>query len=54
MTVDEFLAWDSGDGWMRQLVDGVPIAMAPSTPRHGAILNELGSLIRNHCRAMGS
>lgn len=54
MTVAEFLAWDSGDGQMWQLVDGVPMAMAPPSPRHGAIQSELAALIRNHLVAQGS
>ncbi len=50
MTVDEFLAWDSGDnsGRLWQLRDGVPEAMAPTTEAHGAIQGELGRLIGNH------
>jgi Uma2 family endonuclease len=55
MTLDEFLAWDSGDltGRRWQLVDGEPVLMAPATDAHGAIQNELGSLLRNHLLAMG-
>jgi Uma2 family endonuclease len=36
ISVDEFLAWApaSPDRW--QLVDGVPIAMAPASLTHGA------------------
>jgi len=39
MTVDEFLAWDSGDpsGAVWQLVDGEPIAMVPGSENHGAL-----------------
>ncbi len=54
MTVTEFLAWDPGDGRMWQLVDGVPMAMAPPSERHGAIQNEVGRLIGNHLLATGS
>jgi Uma2 family endonuclease len=60
MTVAEFLAWtppDAIDRW--ELIDGTPRAMAPATPRHGAIQNEIGRLIGNHlaeqrpgCRAV--
>lgn len=47
MTVAEFLAWDpDGDRW--ELIDGTPRAMAPATPRHGAIQNEVGRLLGNH------
>jgi Uma2 family endonuclease len=46
MTVDEFLAWVTPDGSERwELVEGRPWAMAPSSPRHGAIANEVGRLI---------
>jgi Uma2 family endonuclease len=48
MSVAEFLAWDPGDGQPWQLVDGEPRAMAPANRTHGALQNELGSLIRNH------
>ena len=48
MTVAEFLAWDApygGDRW--ELVDGAPRAMAPATPRHGAIQAEVCRLVGN-------
>jgi Uma2 family endonuclease len=48
MTVAEFLTWDSPGGYLWQLVDGVPVAMAPPVPLHGVIQSETGSLIRNH------
>ena len=48
MTVAEFLAWNPGDGQAWQLVDGVPMAMAPTSRRHGAVQGELGALMRNH------
>jgi len=51
MTVAEFLDWDSGDGRMWQLVDGVPTAMAPPSGRHGAIQSEVARLIGNHLLA---
>src|SRR5579875_3337659 len=54
MSVDEFLAWEPGDGPAWQLVDGVPQAMAPANRTHGTLLGELGSLIRNHLRDRGS
>ncbi len=50
MTVDEFLKWDSDDGFRYELVDGEPRAMAPASTIHGFLQNELGSLIRNHLR----
>ncbi len=56
MTVAEFLVWNSGDlsGTLWQLVDGVPMAMAPASVPHGAIQSELARLIGNHLLAIGS
>lgn len=51
MSVDEFLAWNPGDGRHWQLVDGEPQAMAPASIVHAALQNELGSVLRNHLRA---
>jgi Uma2 family endonuclease len=48
MTVGEFFAWNPPSAELWQLVDGEPQAMAPANRTHGAIQNELGSLIRNH------
>jgi|ERR1700733_13962931 Uma2 family endonuclease len=49
MTVAEFLDWQPpGGGHRWELVDGTPRAMAPASPRHGAIQNEAGRLIGNH------
>ena len=50
MTVDEFLAWDSGDrtGQRWQLADGEPVAMAPASDNHGSIQAELARLLGNH------
>jgi len=48
MSVSEFLSWEPGDGLSWQLVDGAPQAMAPANHTHGALQNELSSLIRNH------
>jgi Uma2 family endonuclease len=47
MAVADFLAWNppGGDRW--ELVDGIPRAMAPSHPRHGAIQAEAARLIGN-------
>lgn len=49
MTVAQFLDWTpphGGDRW--ELVDGMPRAMAPASPRHGAIQSEVDRLIGNH------
>ncbi len=50
MSVDEFLAWEPGDGRAWQLVDGVPQAMSPASITHGLLQGELGSLVRNHLK----
>jgi hypothetical protein len=48
MTLAEFLAWNpqGSDRW--ELIDGTLRAMAPATPRHGAIQSEVNRLIGNH------
>ena len=48
MTVAEFLAWNPHDGSDRwELIEGAPRAMAPATPRHGAVQGEAARLIGN-------
>jgi Uma2 family endonuclease len=51
MSVAEFLDWDPPPGtdpdrW--ELRDGRPVAMAPSSPRHGAIAAQAARLLGNH------
>lgn len=41
MSVGEFLAWNPGGKATWQLVDGVPMAMAPASTVHGKILGRL-------------
>ena len=48
MSVDEFLAWEPGDGCAWQLVDGEPQAMAPANRKRGTLQGELARLIGNH------
>jgi Uma2 family endonuclease len=50
MIVAEFLDWDPRDARGRrwQLIDGIPVAMAPAADRHGSIQNELGRVVGNH------
>jgi len=45
LTVDAFLAWDAPAGELWQLVDGVPQAMSPPSPTHGAIQSRIDRLI---------
>lgn len=48
MTAAEFLAWSPPDGSDRwELIEGAPQAMAPASPRHGAIQAEASRLIGN-------
>ena len=54
MTVAEFLAWDPPDNRMWQLVDGTPVAMAPASWRHNALLGEIHGVIRSHLIDQGS
>lgn len=54
MTVGEFLEWDSPAPYLWQLVDGVPVAMAPPAPLHGAIQSETVRLIGNYLVERGS
>ncbi len=53
MTVAEFLAWDAPGVNRWQLVDGEPVAMAPTSRTHGMIQNEIGRLIGNHLADAG-
>ena len=54
MTVDDFLTWKAPEGYLWQLIDGVPLAMAPPNPFHGAIQSETSRLIGNHLVERGS
>jgi Uma2 family endonuclease len=53
MTTTEFLAWDAPGPGRWELVDGEPVAMAPTSRTHGALQGELGALIRNHLASQG-
>ena len=54
MSVDEFMAWDPGDGRSWQLVDGVPQAMSPTNRTHGALQGRLAFLLEAHFEGCGS
>jgi len=47
MTAGDFLAWNPQDSDRWELIDGTPRAMAPASPRHGAIQSEAARLIGN-------
>lgn len=48
MTLDEFLAWDAPGPGQWQLIDGVPVAMAPAGSTHGLLRTTIARLIDNH------
>nr|MDA8248125.1 Uma2 family endonuclease [Rhodospirillales bacterium] len=56
MTVEEFLAWDPGDGNSRRWIlrDGVPEMMGTPSQQHAAIQSELAYLLTAHLRERGS
>ncbi len=43
MTLAEFLEWDDGTDRRYELLDGLPVMMAPATEAHGEIAISLGS-----------
>ena len=42
MAADEFLDWDDGTDTRHELVDGVALAMTPTTDAHGTIAGNAG------------
>lgn len=55
MTVEEFLSWEGeGPDVKYELIDGHPVAMAPSREVHGAVQATLARLIENHLIAGNS
>src|SRR5208283_276234 len=54
MALQDFLAWEESYGARWELVEGQPMAMAPTTRTHAAIQAELASLIRNALLEKGS
>lgn len=47
MTVAEFLTWDSPGDVRYQLLDGMPMAMAPPAEAHGAMVINFGRHLAN-------
>lgn len=47
MTLDDFLAWDDGTDARYELIDGVPVAMAPTYGAHQIIASNVGRHIGN-------
>jgi Uma2 family endonuclease len=50
LTLAEFLEWDDGTDRRYQLIDGVPVMMAPTLEAHGEIVINLGAEIRSRLR----
>jgi len=44
-TVSEFLTWDDGTGIRYELVNGVAVAMAPASDRHGVIAMNIAAAL---------
>jgi Uma2 family endonuclease len=57
MTLAEFLEWDDGTDRRYELLDGIPVMMAPSLEAHGELALALGAEIRARlrppCRVIG-
>jgi Uma2 family endonuclease len=53
MTLQEFLTWDAPGPGHWQLIDGVPLAMAPAGSTHGVIQSNIAALIINHLDQRG-
>jgi Uma2 family endonuclease len=45
MTVAEFLTWDDGTDTRYELIDGRPVAMAPSAPSHSIVAANLSGAL---------
>lgn len=45
MTLDEFVRWDDGTDTRWELIDGVPVAMAPPARAHGMLVARLSGRI---------
>ena len=56
MTLAEFLEWDDGTDRRYELLDGVPVMMAPSLEAHGelaaALTIEIGTRLQQPCRVI--
>jgi hypothetical protein len=56
MSLAEFLEWDDGTDRRYELLDGIPVMMAPSLEAHGepaaALALEIGSRVRPPCRVI--
>ena len=48
MTVAEFVAWDAPAGPAWQLIDGIPVAMAPANGTHAVMQGQICALLHAH------
>ncbi len=48
MSFDEYLAYDPGEGFRAEWVDGIAIVSPPATRPHGSIMMKLGALFLAH------
>src|SRR5947208_3618807 len=53
MTIEEFLAWDDGTDTRYEVVDGVPVAMAPPAGARRIIAGNAATLIGVNLRRRG-
>jgi Uma2 family endonuclease len=51
VTLAEFLEWDDGTDRRYQLVDGVPVMMAPTLEAHGELALNIGAEIRSRLQS---
>jgi Uma2 family endonuclease len=55
MTADAFMDWvDTGPPGKKVLIDGVIVAMAPTSPTHGTIQANIAILVGGHLRSRNS
>jgi Uma2 family endonuclease len=51
MTLDEFLSWEDGSDTRYELIDGVPVAMAPPARAHGILCARLAAALEAALRS---
>lgn len=49
LSLQDFLAWDSGDERLYELIEGEPIPMSDPTANHEDVADNLCDLLRLHC-----
>ena len=49
MSLQEFLAWDSSDARLYELIEGEPMPMSDPTANHEDVADNLYDLLRLHC-----